>query len=146
MTGGSIPASPRRSVYLMDKYWAISTGRRDAARLRLVSSSSRASADVRHRGQPRRGCTVNRPDRAAQKIVIALNPDAQIIETDHGWVAQDRILGTGLLKFETAHEHPLWAKELYGLADHVPETEKYGVPSFLYRPAGLSIPMRFRTC
>ncbi len=32
-----------------------------------------------------------------------------------------------------AHKHPMWAKELYGFADHVPETEEYGVASFVYR-------------
>ncbi|MEL6318452.1 MAG: GTP-binding protein, partial [Pseudomonadota bacterium] len=35
--------------------------------------------------------------------------------------------------FEKAHEHPMWAKELYGFADHVPETEEYGVASYVYR-------------
>ncbi|WP_417258971.1 GTP-binding protein [Celeribacter sp.] len=70
---------------------------------------------------------------AARKIVTALNPDAQIIETDFGAVPQDRIFDTGLFDFATAHEHPLWAKELYGFADHVPETEEYGVSSFVYR-------------
>ncbi|MER5172870.1 GTP-binding protein [Thioclava kandeliae] len=70
---------------------------------------------------------------AARKIVTSLNPDAQIIETDHSKVAPGRILDTGLFDFDTAHEHPLWAKELYGFADHVPETEEYGVSSFVYR-------------
>ncbi|MBN7760838.1 GTP-binding protein [Nitratireductor aquimarinus] len=70
---------------------------------------------------------------AARKIVTALNPDAQIIETDHSRVAPARIFDTGLFDFETAHQHPLWAKELYGFADHVPETEEYGVSSFVYR-------------
>lgn len=32
----------------------------------------------------------------------------------------DAILNTGLFDFEKAHEHPMWAKELYGFADHVP--------------------------
>ncbi|MFN2324029.1 MAG: GTP-binding protein, partial [Trueperaceae bacterium] len=75
------------------------------------------------------------PDRcaAARRIVTALNPDAQIIETDHARVDPDRIFDTGLFDFETAHDHPLWAKELYGFADHVPETEEYGVTSFVYR-------------
>ncbi|WP_116082356.1 zinc metallochaperone GTPase ZigA [Tropicimonas sp. IMCC34011] len=75
------------------------------------------------------------PDRldAARKIVTALNPDARIVEADHGHVPADEILGTGRFDFETAHEHPLWAKELYGFADHVPETEEYGVSSFVYR-------------
>ena len=45
----------------------------------------------------------------------------------------DAILDTGLFDFERAHEHPMWAKELYGFADHVPETEEYGVTSFVYR-------------
>ncbi|MDO6730532.1 zinc metallochaperone GTPase ZigA [Marinovum sp. 2_MG-2023] len=70
---------------------------------------------------------------AARKIITALNPDAKIVETDYSAVPQDRIFDTGLFDFETAHEHPLWAKELYGFADHVPETEEYGVSSFVYR-------------
>ncbi len=70
---------------------------------------------------------------AARKIVTALNPDARIIATDYGVVDADSIFDTGLFNFETAHEHPLWAKELYGFADHVPETEEYGVTSFVYR-------------
>lgn len=70
---------------------------------------------------------------AARKIVTALNPDARIIETDYGAVPQECIFDTGLFNFDTAQEHPLWAKELYGFADHVPETEEYGVSSFVYR-------------
>ncbi|SDI49030.1 GTP-binding protein [Alloyangia pacifica] len=70
---------------------------------------------------------------AARLIITALNPDAQIVEADFGRVEPGRIMGTGLFDFETAHEHPLWAKELYGFADHVPETEEYGVSSFVYR-------------
>jgi len=70
---------------------------------------------------------------AARKIIKALNPDAQLIETDRSRVCAERIFDTGLFDFETAHEHPLWAKELYGFADHVPETEEYGVSSFVYR-------------
>ena len=70
---------------------------------------------------------------AARKIVRSLNADATIIETDHARVAAEVILDTGLFDFEKAHEHPMWAKELYGFADHVPETEEYGVASFVYR-------------
>lgn len=70
---------------------------------------------------------------AARKIVTSLNPDAQIIETDYSTVEPERIFNTGLFDFETAHDHPLWVKELYGFADHTPETEEYGVSSFVYR-------------
>lgn len=70
---------------------------------------------------------------AARKIIRSLNADAKIIETDHSKVAATEILNTSLFDFDKAHEHPLWAKELYGFADHVPETEEYGVQSFVYR-------------
>jgi len=70
---------------------------------------------------------------AARKIIRSLNADAEIIETNHSDVAAAAILDTGLFDFEKAHEHPMWAKELYGFADHVPETEEYGVASFVYR-------------
>lgn len=75
------------------------------------------------------------PDRtaAARLIITALNPDAEIITADFGQVPQERIFDTGLFNFETAHEHPLWAKELYGFNDHIPETEEYGISSFVYR-------------
>jgi len=70
---------------------------------------------------------------AARKIIRSLNADAKIIETNHSDVPADEILNTGLFDFEKAHEHPMWFKELYGFADHVPETEEYGVQSFVYR-------------
>jgi len=70
---------------------------------------------------------------AARKIIRSLNADAEIIETDFSEVPADKILDTKLFDFEKAHEHPMWAKELYGFADHVPETEEYGIASFVYR-------------
>lgn len=70
---------------------------------------------------------------AARKIIRSLNADARIIETNQSDVPAAEILDTGLFDFEKAHEHPMWAKELYGFADHVPETEEYGVASFVYR-------------
>ncbi|MEO1774933.1 MAG: GTP-binding protein [Pseudomonadota bacterium] len=70
---------------------------------------------------------------AARKIIRSLNADARIIETNHSDVSAERILDTGLFDFDKAHEHPMWAKELYGFEDHVPETEEYGVTSHVYR-------------
>ncbi|MTI02232.1 GTP-binding protein [Roseibium sp. RKSG952] len=87
------------------------------------------------------------PDRvdAARKIIRSLNADAQIVETDHSDVPADAILDTGLFDFEKAHEHPMWAKELYGFADHVPETEEYGVTSFVYRARQPFVPEKILT-
>lgn len=70
---------------------------------------------------------------AARKIIRSLNADARIIETDYSNAPADAILDTGLFDFQKAHEHPTWAKELYGFADHAPETEGYGVASVVYR-------------
>ena len=79
---------------------------------------------------------------AARKIIRSLNADGRIIETNHSEVASDAILDTGLFDFEKAHEHPMWAKELYGFADHVPETEEYGVTSFVYRARRPFVPQK----
>ena len=76
-------------------------------------------------------------------IIRALNVDAEIIETTRGQVSPNKILATGLFNFERAHEHPLWAKELYGFADHIPETDEYGISSFTYRCALPFHPQRF---
>ena len=77
---------------------------------------------------------------AARKIIRSLNADAEIIETNRSEVATEKILNTGLFDFNKAHEHPMWAKELYGFSDHVPETEEYGVSSYVYRERQPFIP------
>jgi len=69
----------------------------------------------------------------ARKIVRALNADARVIEADFGRVPLDAVLDTDSFDRERAESHPLWAKELYGFRDHVPETEEYGIGSFVYR-------------
>ncbi len=69
----------------------------------------------------------------ARRIIRALNADARLIETDFSRVEAAQILDTGLFDFEKAHLHPLWARELHGFADHVPETEEYGISSFVWR-------------
>ena len=77
---------------------------------------------------------------AARKIIRSLNADAEIIETNQSEVAAEKILNTGLFDIDKAHEHPMWAKELYGFSDHVPETEEYGVSSYVYRERQPFIP------
>ncbi|KAA9016511.1 MULTISPECIES: GTP-binding protein [Sphingobium] len=68
-----------------------------------------------------------------KKLVASLNADARIITCDQGKVPLDAMLDTGLFDEEKAAQHPLWAKELYGYASHQPETEEYGIESFVYR-------------
>jgi len=80
----------------------------------------------------------------ARKIVRALNPDAELIETDFGKVPLDKVLDTGRFDFEKAEQHPLWFKELNGFKDHVPETEEYGIRSFVYRERRPFDPMKLK--
>ena len=82
---------------------------------------------------------------AARKIIRSLNADAKIIETSYSEVPADTILDTGLFNFERAHEHPMWAKELYGFEDHVPETEEYGVTSHVYRARRPFVPEKIHS-
>jgi G3E family GTPase len=66
-------------------------------------------------------------------IVRGLNAKAKIIETTLSQVDIDEVMDTGLYNLEEAQEHPLWAQELYNPNEHVPETEEYGITSFVYR-------------
>lgn len=81
---------------------------------------------------------------SAHRIVHALNPDARVVEADYGRAPLSDVLDTGLFDFDKAHEHPLWFKELNGFAAHVPETEEYGVRSFVYRARRPFHPARFQ--
>lgn len=80
---------------------------------------------------------------AARKIIIGLNPDAKLIEADYGMVDIRSVLGTGLFNFAEAETHPLWFKELHGFKGHIPETEEYGIRSFVYRAKRPFDPARF---
>jgi G3E family GTPase len=73
---------------------------------------------------------------SARAIVRALNADARIIETERSQVSLVEVLDTGLFSFDAAHRHPTWFKELNGFRDHQPETEEYGISSFVYRARG----------
>ena len=64
-------------------------------------------------------------------ILQGLNPRARIEPAAFGQVALERVLDTGLFDFEAAARAPGWLQQLRGT--HVPETEEYGIGSFVYR-------------
>ncbi len=78
-----------------------------------------------------------------RKVVLALNPDVRLVEADFGQVPLDALLDTKSFNLERAQLNPLWAKELFGFKDHVPETEEYGISSFVYTARAPFHPERF---
>ena len=66
-------------------------------------------------------------------IIRGLNTKAKIIETTLSKVELKEVMDTKLYDLEEAQDHPLWAQELYNPDAHVPETDEYGITSFVYR-------------
>ena len=66
-------------------------------------------------------------------IIRGLNTKAKIIETTLSKVELKEVMDTKLYNLEEAQDHPLWAQELYNPNAHVPETDEYGITSFVYR-------------
>lgn len=64
-------------------------------------------------------------------ILRKLQPRAKLIRTEHGRVEPAEILDTGLFNYEEASTSAGWIKELEKPA-HTPETEEYGISSFVY--------------
>lgn len=64
-------------------------------------------------------------------IVKHLNPVARIVPSQHGSIPLKEIINTNLFDFQKAAEAPGWMQELRG--EHIPETEEYGITSFVYK-------------
>lgn len=66
-------------------------------------------------------------------VLCKLQPQAKLIRTSKGEIQPSDILNTGLFDFEKANEAAGWIKELLrGHHGHQPETEEYGITSFVY--------------
>ena len=74
-------------------------------------------------------------------VIRNLNTHAQIIPISNGEISGQEILSTGLFDFERAQQAPGWLKELRG--EHVPETEEYGISSFVYKARRPFYPKKF---
>jgi G3E family GTPase len=68
-----------------------------------------------------------------EKVLKTLQPKAKLIRTVKGEIDPREILNTGLFNFEEASSSAGWIKELeQGHDQHTPETEEYGISSFVY--------------
>lgn len=65
-------------------------------------------------------------------VLRKLQPTAKFIRSTMGRVDPQEILNTGLFDFEKASQSAGWIRELE-LENHTPETEEYGIGSFVYR-------------
>ncbi len=74
-------------------------------------------------------------------ILRSLNTRARIEPIQNGQVALDKVLGTGLFSFDEAARAPGWQSELRG--EHIPETEEYGISSFVYQARRPFHPQKF---
>jgi G3E family GTPase len=64
-----------------------------------------------------------------ESLLRRINPRAKVIKSEYGHVPLQHILNTGLFDFNTAASFDEW---LSGEV-HTPETEEYGIRSFVYR-------------
>lgn len=78
-----------------------------------------------------------------EALLRKLNPEAKIIKTVNSKVELTSILNTGLFDFEKVSQAAGWIKELN--EEHTPETEEYGISSFVYRRRKPFHPERFKT-
>lgn len=74
-------------------------------------------------------------------ILKTLNTEAEIIAIKNGEIALDKVLGTQRFSFERAQQAPGWLKEMRG--DHMPESEEYGISSFVYTARRPFYPSKF---
>ena len=71
-----------------------------------------------------------------------LNPSAKIIESSYGKIDPKEILNTKLFNFEEAEQSAGWIEEL-NKDEHTPETEEYGISSFVFKSKRPFDPKRF---
>jgi G3E family GTPase len=76
-------------------------------------------------------------------IIHKLNPEASIITTSKSEVVLNSVINTGLFDYEKAEASAGWLQELEN--EHVPETEEYGISSFVFRSKKPFHPERFLT-
>ena len=74
-------------------------------------------------------------------IIHKLNPEAKIIPTNHSKINLREVINTGIFDFEKAEASAGWIRELEN--EHVPETEEYGIGSFVFRRKVPFHPERF---
>jgi G3E family GTPase len=74
-------------------------------------------------------------------LLKTFNPHAEIITAQQGQVPLGKVLGTGRFDFTRASQAAGWAQALSG--HHLPESEEFGITSFVWRARRPLHPARF---
>ncbi|AUC14038.1 GTP-binding protein [Tenacibaculum sp. SZ-18] len=77
-----------------------------------------------------------------KETIHNLNPSARIFETTYSKISLEKIINTGLFDFEEAQHSAGWIAEMQKVT-HTPETEEYGISSFVYKERKPFDPIRF---
>lgn len=78
-------------------------------------------------------CDKVEPDELGEleQVLRKLQPRAKLIRTEYGKLDPAEILNTGLFNFDEASSSAGWIQEMEK-GNHTPETEEYGISSFVY--------------
>ncbi len=68
-----------------------------------------------------------------KRLLTSLNPVAKVIEACNAVVDINEVLNTDSFSIVGMESSPMWLRSLSGQHVHVPETEEYGIISFIYK-------------
>ena len=77
-----------------------------------------------------------------KSAIRKLNPSSKIIETSFSKIDPNEVLNTRLFDFDEAEQSAGWIEEL-NKENHTPETDEYGISSFVYRTKKPFDPVKF---
>ena len=67
-----------------------------------------------------------------RNLISKMNPRAKVVEASYGRIPCKEVLSTGAFELSEAEKHEMWLKEAR-TGEHKPESEEYGVGSFVFK-------------
>ena len=77
-----------------------------------------------------------------ERSIKKLNPRAKVVHTINSQVDFKEVINTGLFDYDEAEQSAGWIEEL-SKPEHTPETDEYGIGSFVFRSIKPFHPVRF---
>ena len=70
--------------------------------------------------------------KSIRSLISKMNPRANVVESSYAKIDCKAVLSTNSFSVEEAEEHEMWLKEAR-VGEHKPESEEYGVRSFVFK-------------